>query len=272
MGRKAILKNLVDIVVMLKQDDDRAKKDQRNLERLRQLDELYGTNDAEEVEGLMGVRDAPDKVSQVRELGRIGELDSEEAKEVEGLMGVREAGKSSSQQPPSGAGQGSRTYTGNLSDDETKELNQGYTFSRKTGKRLVPEGDKTHPVTGKTIDFPTSGGPRNPDSPSPGRNLVDALGQAGEKAVQQARSSQQQPPKTSPTPQPSIPTVSPIPTPTPSESSTPTSTPTPSATPTVTPTPTPTAMPKPESTTPPKVLPKYAKETFSKAFPGFPQF
>jgi len=235
MGRKAILKNLVDIVVMLKQDDDRAKKDQRNLERLRQLDELYGTNDAEEVEG---------------------------------LMGVREAGKSSSQQPPSGAGQGSRTYTGNLSDDETKELNQGYTFSRKTGKRLVPEGDKTHPVTGKTIDFPTSGGPRNPDSPSPGRNLVDALGQAGEKAVQQARSSQQQPPKTSPTPQPSIPTVSPIPTPTPSESSTPTSTPTPSATPT----PTPTAMPKPESTTPPKVLPKYAKETFSKAFPGFPQF
>jgi len=255
------------------------------------------------------------------------------------------------------AGQGSRAYTGNLSDDEREELKQGYSFSRKTGKRLIREGAKFHPVTGEPVKFSQSGGPRNPNAPPPGQasqgtssegelsdkqqqrlNQLRGLGSTAAeiKEVEQLMRVQSMGKKKQDTPQqqpsgqggsqesssdegfidskqqqrlnqlrglegmghvgagqtdkiagymrvgnigkePSspAPTAQPTPSPTPSaqpQLSTPPVSPTPTVSPSPTPTPTPTTTPKPEPTAPPKVLPKYAKETFSKAFPGFPQF
>jgi len=257
------------------------------------------------------------------------------------------------------AGQGSRAYTGNFSDDEREELKQGYSFSRKSGKRLIPEGTKNHPVTGKPVLFPTSGGPRNPDAPplpqsSQGTSSegelsdkqqlnLDRLRGLGRPAaelkeieqlmrVQSMGKKKQDTPQQQPSgqvggsqesssdegfidskqqqrlnqlrglegmghvgagqtdkiadymrignigkePSSPAPTAQPTPSPTPSaqpQPSTPPVSPTPTVSPSPTPTPTPiTTTPKPEPTAPPKVLPKYAKETFSKAFPGFPQF
>ena len=130
MGRKAILKNLVDIVVMLKQEDDLDEKDKKRVAQMRELESLYGDEgDADEVEGLMRVRNAGRKTQQdtsrnlIDSLGQAGEKAVQQA-------------RSSQQQPPKTSP--SSDYT-----DESA-LEEGHAYNRQTGKR-------THGVLKVTI-------------------------------------------------------------------------------------------------------------------------
>jgi len=188
MGRKAILKNLVDIVVMLKAEDDRSAKKRAQLDMMRQK----------------------------------GWIEQEDYDDAIGGLDVREAG-----------GQTERQKQRNLLDSITPTMHEQQPPSQQPSQRTSPAAPST-PSSGGQSDYPKASElPKNAQGQVVGISATD--------------------PKWS----------SPASKPTPSA---------PPSTPPASPTPTPTAMPKPESTTPPKVLPKYAKETISKAFPGFPQF